>query len=110
MILRKLPFGRRKEPGSAGMTVELKVIGLMAGRYVNVIADVPVPAGSSVRDLIRKAKDSGDIEKDVYRFIKGLKTPLSLMINGRHVSGSKRPSVRLADGDKVTVFTALSGG
>jgi sulfur carrier protein ThiS len=110
MILRKLPFGKREKPGSADMTVELKVIGLMAGRYVNTIVEVFVPAGSSVKDLLKKAKDSGKIEKDVYRFIKGLKTPLSLMINGQHVSESNRAAVRLADGDKVTVFTALSGG
>ena len=90
--------------------VEIRIIVLISDRYVNEIIEVSVPKGSTLKHLLKTAWKQRNLEKNVYDFVRGLKPPLSIILNGTPVEDSDRKTLQLADGDKITLFTPVSGG
>ena len=103
-------FQKNKSNDNPGINVELKVIGVFSEQHISVVATLHLPANASVKNLIKTSFLEGKIEKSVYRFIKVVKPPLSLMINGENVTDPGKEKVILNDNDQVTIFMPLSGG
>ena len=105
-------FGHNRKDGKDGppVRVGVSIQGLMGADYLSVIADLEMPAGSVVRDLVDELRKRGDVDDKVYAMLKGVKPPLTLLVNGNSLAGRKRDRTRLSDGDKVTIMTPATGG
>ncbi len=90
--------------------VEISIIAMIKDQYVNEVFSISVPKNSSIQELMKKAKEQGMIKKEVYGFVKKLRPPISLIINGENVTKFKKNKHPLAEGDTITIFTPLSGG
>jgi len=103
-------FKRKKNDGRPNITVELNIIAFIANEYINDTIRISVPHGSTLKQLLKTAKQQGKIKKGVYHTIRGLRPPVSLIVNGDNMENIKKTASPVADGDKITVFTPLSGG
>jgi hypothetical protein len=101
-------FGRKRK--SAEVSVELKIIGFIAGEYMNVIGHVSVPDDCSLGSLLKHARSSGAITRGLYRHLASLPAVISVLINGEPLQLRDRGGVRLHGGDSVSFFSASTGG
>ncbi len=104
-------FSRNKNTNNYPLVkVEISIIAMIKDQYINEVFSISVPKGSSIKGLLKKAKEQDVIKNDVYRFVKKLQPPISLIINGDNVTNFRKDKHLLNEGDKVTIFTPLSGG
>ena len=103
-------FKRKKKDGLPDITAELNIIAFIANEYINDTFQVSVPDGSTLKQVLKRAKQQGKIKKKVYAAIRGLRPPVSLIVNGENMERRKKGKLIVSDGDKFTVFTPLSGG
>ena len=92
------------------MTVEINIVTFISNEYINDSFQLSAPVGSSLKRLLKMAGQQGKIKKNVYQTLRSLKPPVSLIVNGTNVENPKKECTSLSDGDKIVVFTPLSGG
>ena len=100
----------RKKTDAPSIQVEAKIIGIIAGRYLSVVENVALADGSSIKDLLSELHKSGRLDETAYRQIKGIKPPLTLLVNGAPINGRGREKTKLASGDSISILTPLTGG
>ena len=100
-------FGKKSR---AGLRVEIVIQGMLAGRYVSVVEVVEVPEGADVRAALKRLHAQGTLDDEAYAVLRGVPTPLTLLVNGDHVGGRGREKRALAAGDHVTILVPVSGG
>ena len=81
---------------------------MLFGEYVNRDFDISVPSGTTVRKMLKIALKKGELEKVHYRYIKKLKHPFAVSVNGSIKSDN--PDHLISENDKILVFTPISGG
>ncbi|MBP7737034.1 MAG: MoaD/ThiS family protein [Spirochaetes bacterium] len=101
-------FVKGRKP--ADISVELKVVGFMAGEYTSIIGHVPVPDECSLGGLLKKARSSGTITAALYRLLASAPAGVSVLVNGEPLPPRRRGGVRLHGGDSVSFFSASTGG
>ena len=89
--------------------VEVKVIGMFGADSVAVARRLTLPPGARVKDALEALHAAGGIDQAVLAQARRLRPPLFLVINDEKV-GARGLSVRLADGDVVTVMQLMAGG
>jgi hypothetical protein len=100
---------RLKRGDSSSIRVDVKIVGMVGGRYLTVSQHVTVPDGASPVQALAALVDAGAIDKSVYRKIKALRPPFFVAIN--EVKQEKRPhSIALRDGDVLAVMQLTAGG
>ncbi len=101
-------FGKKGKP--AEVSVELKIVGFMAGEYMNIIGRITVPDDCSLAALLKKARSSGAIPRALYSILASPPAVISVLINGEAMPPRDRGGVRLHSGDSVSFFSASTGG
>jgi hypothetical protein len=101
-------FGKKRK--SAGISVELKIVGFMSGEYVSIIEQVPVTDGCSLPGLLKKARSAGLVPGALYHSLVSLPAGISVLINGEPVSPQARGTALLHNGDSISFFSASAGG
>lgn len=101
-------FKKKRHHGN--ITVEISIVAFISNEYINDSFQLSAPGGSSLKRLLKAARQQGIIKKNVYQVLRGLKPPVSLIVNGTNVENPKKECASLSDGDKIVVFTPLSGG
>ena len=92
------------------MTVEINIVAFISNEYINDSFQLSAPEGSSLKRLLKTARQQGKIKKSVYQTIRNLRPPVSLIVNGDNIENPNKERPCFSDGDKITVFTPLSGG
>ena len=100
---------KKKTPGE-GVSITVKVIGMVSGRHVSVMEEIKVAEGSTVLEALKFMRDEKKIDKEVFGMIKEVKPPLQLLVNGTRVEGKKPARTKLQRGDEVSILMAMSGG
>lgn len=102
-------FNFCKRQGSLDdITVHVNVHVMLFGNYVNKDFDIQVTLGTTVKKMLKSACKKGEIKKEHYRYIKKLKHPFSVAVNGS--INTENPMHCLSENDKVLIFTPISGG
>ncbi len=99
----------RKKP-RARITVELKIIGFFLGEYVNVVAKLAMDEGCSPSRMLREAREEGLISPALHAHLRRHRRAFSFQRNGELLPPGSYRRARLAAGDSLLVFSALSGG
>ena len=100
-------FGHKKRPVDE-ITVHVNIHAMLFGDYVNRDFDISVPSGINVRKVLKIACEKGSLEKEHYRYIKKLKHPFAVSVNG--TIKQENPEHIVCQDDKILVFTPISGG
>ena len=103
-------FNNKTRRNRSAIKVEIRIIVLISDRYVNEIFEILLPKDSRLKHLLKTALKQGNLERDVYDFVCGLRPPLSIILNGTPIEDVDKKNLRLSDGDKITLFSPVSGG
>lgn len=105
-----MTFIFKKKHNTPLIAVDISIIAMMKDQYVNEVFTVSVPQGTSIRKLLKIARAQNLMNRDIFKFVKKLAPPISLIINGTNVAKNKSSKYSVAQGDQITIFTPLSGG
>lgn len=105
----KMLFSKNKNTAPL-VNVEVNIIALLKDQYVNEVLTVAVPQGVSIKQLLKIAHSQNLLDKDIFKFVKKLRPPISLIVNGTNVAKNKTSQYSAAKDDQITIFTPLSGG
>ncbi len=94
-------FKKKRHHGN--ITVEINIVAFISNEYINDSFQLSAPEGSSLKRLLKTAREQGKIKKNVYWTLRTLKPPVSLIVNGNNIENPKKESASYSDGDKITV-------
>ncbi len=87
------------------MRVEILVNGIHGARYVKRHVALDMPAGATLRDLLREARVRAGVD------LLGLEGPGTVgLLAGRRVNLAADSEAALHDGDLLALLSPLSGG
>ena len=89
-------FGNKKEQADE-ITAHVNIHVMLFGDYVNRDFDISVPTGTDVRKMLKIACQKGALEKEHYRYIKKLKHPFAVSVNGTIKPENPRHVIRQDD-------------
>ena len=98
----------KKKTDTQKVKAHVKIHALLFDNYVNLDFDISVQSGTSVRNMVKFAYQKGEIEKDHYRYLKDLKPPFTVSLNGN--INESNPDQIISEGDQIFIFTPFSGG
>jgi molybdopterin synthase sulfur carrier subunit len=69
------------------------------------------PDGTSMKELLKSLRQrAGESESQLFSREGELHSHLVLMMNGKRVYEEEIESIKLSEGDEITLFTPVSGG
>jgi molybdopterin converting factor small subunit len=92
------------------ITVHLKVAGFMDRKMITAELDLPVPEGSTVKQMFSLADKSGKLPRKVMKNMLGALRPPTVLLNGRGLDVPSELSQQLNPGDDIAVMTPMAGG
>jgi len=98
----------KKKANTQEVKVHVNIHAMLFDDYINLDFDISVQSGITVKKMIKVAYQKGEIEKDHYRYLKGLKPPFAVSLNG-NINASNSDQI-ISEGDQIFIFTPFSGG
>lgn len=92
------------------ITVHLKVAGFVDRKMITAELDLPLPEGSSVKELFAVADKSGRLPPKVMKKMLGSPRPPTILLNGRGLDVPDELGQKLGAGDDIAVMTPMAGG
>ena len=89
--------------------VEVKIVGMFGADFLAVAEKVSLSEGARPADALAALHKSGAISKQVYKQVKSFRPPFYLVLNDEKQDG-KPKSIRLQDGDRLSVLQLATGG
>jgi sulfur carrier protein ThiS len=106
-MIKSFSIGKKKE-NIQEVKAHVNVHAMLFGNYVNLDFDISVQSGTTVKKMVKLAYQNGEIEKDHYRYLKKLKPPFAVSLNGN--LNESNPDQIISEGDQILIFTPVSGG
>ena len=92
------------------MKIEVKVALLHKGRIVHRQSDVDLSEDASLADLFKALDRARLVGRNYFKRLAGSPRPPTLLRNGDRVDLSGDLTIRLCDGDEISVISPFSGG
>jgi molybdopterin converting factor small subunit len=82
---------------------------MFGAQFVTVAKKIQLKDGAGPKEAVYALYKSGAIDADVYKRLKNLKPPYFIVVNDQTCEAKPR-TIRLKNGDSISVFQLMAGG